>query len=192
MAPTPTDRLHAHFGWRDFPAGFDGVSKCGLRFELGDPLPMGPLRFLRAMDRARAVARAAFASSVTLCAFVRVLGGERRSSRPSAMLRRLRDIGFAYDFGAAERVGQGDAEHIAEFGEDLCLYWYASDFPNDPAAVDALLWASVARGMDVIATSPERLAPIHDAFGAWLLDHDRAAMDALFASRAEATPEGRA
>jgi hypothetical protein len=222
MILTPTDRLHANFGWRDFPTGASNPGKHGLRFELGDPLPMGPLRFLRAIDRARTIASGTFARSATLCAIVTVYGGERRTRRHSVALQHLREIGFAYDFGPAERVKQADREHCAEFGEDLCRYWYAADFPNEDDAVSALLWASISsemdiqpharwidtihvvdfdrkillnayddRGMDVIAADPARLAPLYEERGDWLLDHDRAAMDAVFAPLGGTAPKDR-
>ena len=38
------------------------------------------------------------------------------------------------------------------------------------------------RGMDVVTTDPETLRPLHARFSDWLLDHDRARMDAMFAA----------
>jgi hypothetical protein len=38
------------------------------------------------------------------------------------------------------------------------------------------------RGMDVVATDRGRLKPLHAQFGSWLLDGDRARMDAMFAA----------
>lgn len=149
MTFTPTDRLYAAFGWRDFPRGVSNPEVYGLRFELGDPLPMGPMRFLRAIDRARKIASGTFAGSATLCAIVTLYGGERRTRRHSAAFERLREIGFKYDFGPAERVKQADHEHFAEFGEDLCRYWYGADFPSGDDIVSPLLWASISREMNI-------------------------------------------
>jgi len=42
------------------------------------------------------------------------------------------------------------------------------------------LWAYDDRGMDIVATDARSLQPIYDRFGAWLLDYDRATMDANF------------
>ncbi len=40
------------------------------------------------------------------------------------------------------------------------------------------------RGMDLAATRPELLRPCYEQLNGWLLDHDRARMDAIFASGA--------
>lgn len=209
-APTPIDRILGTFGWRGFPDALFYEAAHGLRFDLGGDLPMGPLRFLQAIDRARTVAEAVFEGSVQLTAVVGHYGGERRSRRDLASFMRLREIGFDHPFGLPDKVPQGDEGHIAEFGEDLCQYWYAADFPNNRAGLSALLWTSVARempitpkarwldvyiadfdrglvlhayddrGMDVVATQRGLIEPLYRSFNAWLLGHDREAIEEKF------------
>lgn len=208
--PSPTARIFSTFGWHGFPDAMFYEGHFGLRFDLGGNLPMGPLRFLQAIDRARTITKAAFQDSSQVTAVVSHYGGERRSRRDVASFKQLREIGFDLPFGPPDKVPQGEEGHIAEYGEDLCRYWYAVSFPNDQEPVNALLWASVVRempitpkarwldvhivdfdrglvlrvyddrGMDVVATRPGPLEPLYRTFDAWLLDHDRAAMDASF------------
>lgn len=205
------DAIDAGFGWRGFPDAMFYQAAFGLRFDLGGDLDIGPIRFLQALDRARAVAAELFSGSETLCAFVSIYGGQRSTRRQSAGLQQLKRMGFRYPFGPASKVALNDEDHIEAFGDDVFRHWYAAPFPRDDAAIAALLWASVAsemgigpkassvdkihiadlqnrlaltayddRGMDVVG--PERLAlvPLYRKFNAWLLDYDRAEMDAKF------------
>ena len=55
------DRLRDAFGASDLPYSLFHEMQFVLRFDLGGDLPMGPLRVLRALDRARDVADLAFA-----------------------------------------------------------------------------------------------------------------------------------
>lgn len=190
-----------------FPPALFYETAYGLRFDLGGDLSMGPLRFLQAIDRARAIVEAVFRDSREVTAIVGQYGGEKRTRRHSAAFAQLREMGFDHVFELQEKKSQGDKEYIAEFGEDLWQYVYSVDFPKSLAATNALLWAIIAqempiapkarwigrvhiadfhrglsicvyddRGMDVVATRPERLAELYRSFDAWLLDYDRAAM----------------
>jgi hypothetical protein len=185
----------------------------GLRLELGGDLDMGPLRFMQALDRARAVATALFSRSETLVAVVSIYGEERTTRRHSTAINQLERIGFPHPFGSAAKVPQNDQGYIAEFGGDLFRHWYAAQFTNDEGSVSALLWASIARemdirpkarwidtihiadlqkrlaltvyddrGMDVIGPSGPALSPLYRKFNPWLLDYDRAEMDAKFSA----------
>ena len=111
------------------------------------------MRFLQAIDRSRAVASAAFASSSSLCAVTSTFEGERRSNRQWSSFQSLRALGFEYQFGQAERVKQHEAEYIQEAGDELYCYWRVAEFPNEPRAIAALLWASVAKELDVLPKS---------------------------------------
>ena len=121
----------------------------GLRFDLGGEIDMSPLRFMQALDRARAVAAVLFSASETLHAVVSMYGEKRNTSRHHNAFQKLRVIGFNHSFGAAEKIAQNDQDYIAEFGSDLFRYWYSAPFLNDNASVSALLWASVSREMDI-------------------------------------------
>ncbi len=211
MAVDAIEAVQAGFGWQGFPDAMFYEAAFGLRFELGGDLEMGPIRFLEALDRARAVAAELFSGSEMLCAFVSIYGGPRATRRQWSALQQLQHMGFRHPFGPASKVGLNDEDHIAQFGEDVFQYCYAAPFAKDDAALAALLWASIAmvtigpkarwiseihiadlqkrlvltayddRGMDV--AGPDRLAllPLYRKFNAWLLDYDRAAMDAKFA-----------
>lgn len=205
--------IEAAFGWHGFPHGMFYQSQFGLRFDLGGDRDVGPLRFLQALDRARAIATALFSRSETLIAVVSIYGDERTTRRQLAALRQLERIGFTHQFGSAAKVAQNDQEHIAEFGSDLYRHWYAAQFTTDDSSVSALLWASIARemdirpkarcadtihlvdvrqrlaltayddrGMDVIGPSAPSLASLYNQFNPWLLDYDRAEMDAKFST----------
>lgn len=211
MSADPIQMIDTAFGWRGFPRAMFYHTLYGLRFELGGELSMGPLRFMQAVDRARAVATALFSSSQTLVAFVSIYDEERTTRRHSTAIQQLKHIGFPYAFGSAAKVPQKDQEYIAEFGGDLFRHWYAAEFPNDAAAISALLWASVARemdvrpkarrldtihiadlqkrlalevyddrGMDVVGPIGPKLSSLYRKFNPWLLDYDRAEMDAKF------------
>ena len=174
---------------------------------------MGPLRFVKALDRAKAVAKALFSGSEALYAVVSIYGEERTTRRHSVALKQLERIGFHHPFGPATKVPQNDEDHIAAFGVDLFRHWYGAPFLNDEASVFALLWASVAfemdirpkarwistihiadlrsrlalnvyddRGMDVIGPSGGALLALYRKFNPWLLDYDRARMDAEFST----------
>lgn len=211
VAVDAIDAIEAGFGWRGFPDAMFYQAAFGLRFELGGDLEMGPIRFLAALDRARAIAAELFSGSAMLCAFVSIYGGPRATRRQSVGLQQLQRMGFRSPFGPASKVALHDEDHIAEFGEDVFRYWYAAPFAKDDAAIAALLWASVAsemairpkahwvdrihiadlqsrlaltvyddRGMDVVGVDRPALASLYRKFNAWLLDYDRAEMDAKF------------
>lgn len=207
----PIQQIDAAFGWPGFPRGMFYQAPFGLRFELGGGLDSGPIRFVQALDRAKAVASALFAKSETPVAVVSINGEKRTTRRISAAIRQLERIGFPHPFGPATKVPQEDQEYIAEFGEDLFRHWYSAQFTNEEAWVTALLWVSIARemdirpkarwldtihivdfqhrlaltayddrGLDVVGPSKTALSSLYQRFNPWLLDHDRAEMDARF------------
>jgi len=213
MSADPIQTIDAAFGWRGFPDAMFYQTPFGLRFELGGDLEMGPLRFMQALDRARAVATALFSRSETLVAIVSIYGEERATRRHSTAIQQLERIGFPHPFGPPAKVPQNDQHYIADFGVDLFRHWYAAYFANDEKSVSALLWASVSRemdirpkarwvstihiadvqkrlaltayddrGMDVIGPSRPALSSLYRKFNPWLLDYDRAEMDAKFSA----------
>ncbi len=210
MIGNPVETIDSAFGWPGFPGGMFYHAQFGLRFELGGNSE-GPLRFVQALDRARAVASAVFSESQTLFATFSIYGEERPSRRQSAAIQQLQQIGFRHPLGAPTKVAENNECHIAEFSGDLYRYWYAAQFDNEEASVTALLWASIARemdirpkarwldtihiadtqrqlaltayddrGMDVIGPSKSALSSIYEKYNSWLLDYDRAVMDAKF------------
>jgi hypothetical protein len=149
MSADPIQTIDAAFGWQGFPEAMFYHSPFGLRFELGGDLDMGPLRFVQALDRARAVASALFSRSDRLVAIVSIYGEERATRRQSAAIQKLKQIGFPHSFGSAAKIPQNDRQYIAEFGQDLYRHWYAAQFTNDETSIPALLWASIAGAMDI-------------------------------------------
>src|SRR5690606_14218141 len=104
MQEKPTERIRGVFGWNGFPDALFYEANYALRFDLCGELPSHPLRFLRAMDRAREVASAIFEQSLNLTAIVCYYDGERRSSRPASSFKTLADIGFQAEFRKPERI----------------------------------------------------------------------------------------
>jgi hypothetical protein len=184
--------------------------KYGLRFELGDQVKSIVPRFLQSIDRARAIAKAALERSDKLSCIVWQYGEAPRAPRRKEFSV-LRDLGFPGVFERPCRTFEGDAEHIRQYGVDLCRYWYESEFSNEAAMVDSLLWASVStygeirpktrwlniyivdfqrriaihiyddRGMDVVAMEADAVRPLYNVFSEWLFDFDRARMNESFA-----------
>lgn len=149
MTVDPIQTTNAAFGWRGFPGGMFYHAPFALRFDLGGDLDIAPLRFVQALDRARAVAKALFSGSETLVAIVSIYSEERTTRRHSAAIQQLKRIGFPHPFGSAVKVPENDQDHIAQFGADLYRHWYAAEFANNETSVVALLWASIAREMDI-------------------------------------------
>lgn len=67
----------------------------------------------------------------------------------------------AQDFGCLPRV-RDFLSHFVDFEKGLVMHVYDD------------------RGMDVIATTPDPLVELYTKFNGWLLDYDRARMDATF------------
>lgn len=194
------------FGWDDgFPHALFYASKCALRFDLGG-LETGRERALRAMDRARGVAVAAFSESAALTVFASFYDWERLTPRASRSFKALAALGFTAMFGRPERVPLKDQIGLSPSGMELCRYWSRTDFAYDLGQLEVLLSASVSdllpkgfllfhiadldrglvlhayddRGMDVCGLSRVELVPIYGKFNKWLLDYDRATMDIAF------------
>lgn len=207
---TPLAAIERAFGWEEgFPHAMLYNANFALRFDLGG-FATGPHRVLRAIDRARAVAKAAFSDTGALTVFASYYDAEKRTSRASGSFRALKEMGFPGRFSKPESVFQRDEDHIADFGIDLCRYWCRTDLHYDEALVDVILWASIVaeldvhpkarwlrfhiadlerkivlhvyddRGMDLCGPSKVALAPIYKTFNTWLLDYDRATMDKTF------------
>lgn len=187
---SPLQRISETFGWQGFPHALFYQTDFSLRFELGADLSMTPIRFLQAMDRARQVTGLLFAQSQSLTVLASYYGGERRTSSAAASFKALRDMGFKAEFGPAEKVRQNDAEHMEEFGEDLCRYWHAADFGNDAAQVAVLLWASIASEM-AVTPKARHLQCLHIADftrGIAALVYDDRGMDIIGTARQQLQP----
>lgn len=149
MQEETTGRIRSVFGWNGFPDALFYEANYALRFDLGGEVHSSPLRFLRAMDRAREVASTIFEQSLNLTAVVCYYDGERRSSRAASSFKALADIGFQAEFSKPERIPLHNQDHIAEFGEDLCAYWCSAEMGRSCEDRDALLWACTAREIGI-------------------------------------------
>jgi hypothetical protein len=132
------------FGWDGFPDALFYKAQYALRFELGCELPEDPVRFLRAMDRARALSEATFSASPRLTVAVSYYDGERRTSRAATSFKKLAEMGFRAPFDGFDKVAVNDREYIEAFGSDLYCYWYSAEIVNEPSQLSVLLWACVA------------------------------------------------
>jgi len=160
MNADPLDEIEAAFGWREFPGAMFYEAPFALRFELGEQRETKLLCFIEALYRARTLASALFAGSVKLKAIVSIVGEQRATSRHSAALRQLRELGFRHPFGPATKVPQHDHDHIAAFGGDVFRHWRCASFDKDDASMSALLWASAAKEM-AIAPKARWIDTIH-------------------------------
>jgi hypothetical protein len=149
MNDRPIAKIEEAFGWRGFPDALFYQSEHALRFELAGDVEEGALRLVRAMERARAVVDEVFTGSESLTAIVSQYDGERRTSRGAAAFKTLTKIGFRASFGRPDRAFQGDENYIAQFGEDLCRYWYASDFQKTDDSLAALIWAALGAELPI-------------------------------------------
>lgn len=167
-------------------------------------------RFMQAMDRAREVAAALFDSAETLTVMIRYAEHpEWRHGRRTTLVALAR-AGFRTPLGPVERMDDPAAHpgdpvlscwHRIEIANDphlvAALLWcaVAVEMPVTPKsgraafrcyiadfAVGTVLHVYDDRGMDLIATAPAALRPIYERFNDWLLDYDRARMDATFAT----------
>jgi hypothetical protein len=199
-APALPDALFYRF---DFALRFDLGGEDG---------KSGVLRFLQAIDRSRAVVRAVFPRPEDMHVVLARIAPERLTRDDARELRQLRRLGFRRALSSPERLDLGeDGDVWGDGSEILYRYLSAAEPAPGMADIDALLWSSCAtdtpveprahfdvflvdfsrgvaahvydeRGMDVIATTREPLVEIYRAFGPWLLDYDRARMDATFAA----------
>ncbi|WP_430913509.1 DUF3885 domain-containing protein [Methylobacterium sp. sgz302541] len=145
----PLVSLNDAFGWQGFPEALFYGADNALRFELAGDAQDGPLRLLRAMDRARVITSEIFASSETLTAIVNHYDGRKRTRRGAVSFKKLAEIGFHNSFVGPDRVPQYDESSISKFGEDLYCYWYTADFCRSERSMTALLWAAFARDIPV-------------------------------------------
>jgi len=211
------EKIMSDFGVSEFPHAQFYAFPNSLRFELGGEkhgsISRPVHRFLRALDRARAVAEVTFGVSGHVGVLVSIYGGEKLKAKDR---RQLGDLGpFGVDPAVLTYVGcvpQGEEDHIAEFGEDLCRHWFAFALSSSDD-LSPLLWCSIARempispsarwpdvyfvdagrglvlhvyddrGMDVSSVRADDLRGLYRKFGDWLLDYDRPRMDALFGER---------
>ena len=149
MAQRTLDRIEEAFGWNGFPDGLFYRADHALRFDLAGDIEASTLRFMRAMERARAILLELLSGSETLTAVVTHYAGEKRTSRDVASLKKLAEIGFLAPFGPPDRVFQKDEVHISAFAEDPCRYWYSADFQNTEDQISALLWAALAHDLSI-------------------------------------------
>lgn len=168
-------------------------------------------RMLQAIHRARAVTEAAFADSEVVEAVIRKWGARRPGPRNVTFKRlAMMGFHPALRYEGAHRDPDAEVsdprEHFFIAGptdpnERAVLIWdaCASEIgvsPSSPFMFDGddqfsgllvdfergvLVDVYDDRGMDVVATDREALRSLHARFGDWLLDHDRARMDAMFA-----------
>lgn len=168
-------------------------------------------RFLGALDRARAVVHDLFEQSEKVSVVVAYTGYKKRGKRERKTVLQVEALGFPGGFlGKPEREPMNDTDYMTQFGEDLYEYFHCAELPEWDSHADVVLWSAMARwpirpvarwasfylidfdrrilispyddrGMDVAAMTPDILVPIYTNYSDWLLDYDRAKMDADFA-----------
>jgi len=137
------------FSYTRLPDPFDIEGDFALRVELGCDLPMGPMRFLRAMDRARQVADATFHGASRLTVAAEYFAHTKRHSTPARAFKTLSKLGFRGSFDPPRRlVPQNDGDRERE-AEGRVSYVRCADFPNDSEQIGLLLWMAVANEMPI-------------------------------------------
>lgn len=205
MTETATIRetLHRVFGPDALRGGLFHHHEGALRFELSDGY-RNVLMFTRAYDRARAILDRVFAGSSRVFAIVS-LYGEVPPRAHLSTFRALRACGVRLPRSRARWTDVLDGElgpeawHRVAFevnaDDRLCLLWgaLAADLGIRPRLLAPVYLADPGRGvlaypyddrgMDLIGPDKALLKEIYAELNAWLLDHDRATMDAYFGDR---------
>jgi hypothetical protein len=155
-------RINRIFGWQDgFLDGLFFRAENALRFELGGDIPMGPNRFLQAIDRARAIADAAFSGSEELSAVIHYVEEENAPKRSGVLSRKLRKFGFDHPLGPANRVHFEDQDYTDTFGVSLVRCWREAKFNKDTKDVTALLWSSISSETPIAPRMPWFAGCVH-------------------------------
>lgn len=200
LSPTLRETLHRVFGPDALRGGLFYHHEGSLRFELSDGHRSVPM-FTRAYDRARAILDRVFAGSSRVVAVLSFYG-ELPPRAYLSVFRALRECGVRVPRPRATWTDVLDGElapeawHRVAFEVDaddrLCLLWgaLAADlgirprlqchvYLADPER-GVLAYPYDDRGMDLIGPNKALLKEVYAEFNAWLLDYDRATMDACF------------
>ena len=210
---TTKEELHAVFGPRAFDFGLFYAHEGALRFELSRGGPHLE-QFAQAFDRGREILDFLFRDSRRIVVVVSQ-DGAGRLLRHLSLFRSLR----ACDIPVSRPLGTWTEPLDEEWGGEAARTLVA--FRCDREALHRLLWGAVAvdlgvrprlegalsladpergilahpyddRGMDVIGPNRELLAELYHRFNGYLLDYDRARMDAWFGEdESVTTEEGR-
>lgn len=147
-------RLTQVFGWVDFPRPLFYEAEFALRFELGGELPMGPRRFLQAMDRARAVASALFAKADRLTVATSYLGRRLTPAIPAKLRQALGDTEVQIADAQSFRPPPRDSNDLENAAEGWHRFIWTFDIRNDDSQILPFLWASVANEMPIAPRFP--------------------------------------
>jgi hypothetical protein len=163
-------RLLDQFGLEDLNALFYS-SRWALRFDLGGEWPVqgGQVpRMLQALERARVVTEAVFASSEVVDALI-IKWGVRRPGARNPAFRRLASMGFrpALRYEGAYR----DPEHDDD--EPKMRDYYFLGGPTDPNDRAVLIWDSCGSEIGVEPSSPFISLDGADQFRSLLIDFER-------------------
>jgi hypothetical protein len=207
----PIAEFASSFGRTDLPDALVYEFEYALRFELGgdfdtkdDRIP----RFLRALDRARAVIGALFEPTKNVTAMIDFYGFKDLTRHSWTMVKDLKTAGF--ETRKLRYLGALEQERDEGFPDDETIFrhWYVCDRLSADD-LNKLAWCSIAaemnirprarggiyladmerrtmlhiyddRGMDAVAMDRENLRPLYQRFDDWLLDCDREKIDATF------------
>ena len=94
---------------------------------------------MRAMDRARVIADAAFATAEDLAVIVTHYSYSNRERRSTPLYKSMNDIGFEHAFCGPDWVRYNDEDNIQADGENTYLHFYLANFKKSEPAMTALL-----------------------------------------------------
>lgn len=173
------------FGWDDFRQPHFFESKYSLRFELGGDLKMSPVRFMQAMDRARAVASFLFSGSARLKVVVPHFTRRSLLSTPAILRQALDKVGFAGSIEAFQVQVPRDEDEAEFAAKGYKSYLCLLDLPNRPDQILPFLWANIAMEMpirhEVGCLADSRIMDLER--GLMLFPYDDRGMDAVAISR---------
>ena len=182
----------------------------GLRFELSESGGMIE-QFLVALRKSTAVCADVFHDDCQPVVCLRVHSGTNRFAH-RALLQTLRTLGIGIPAERSIWIEPIDPEEW--FCENQPEYWLNIAFETPASQLQAFLWCAMARdfgvirptlhcsvylfnlqdrvmvfpyddrGMDIVGPNRDLLSRLYQRHNAWLLDHDRPAMDAVYADLA--------
>lgn len=143
------NKILRSLGWKDFRHPLFYNSRFSLRFELGAPHEMGPVRFIQAMDRARAVASFVFSKSSNLTVVVPFSGQYDQTSLPRETLKTLKSLDFSGEIAAIDRIETADLGECWDLEEGCYRFLCSLHLPNREDQILPFIWAAVAEEMRI-------------------------------------------
>lgn len=142
-------RILQSFGWKDFHHPLFYNSPFSLRFELGYPHEMGPVRFIQAMDRARAITSFVFSKSSDLTIAVPFYSRHGQTDPPPKLEKALRSTNFSGIISGIDRIETADLAECWDLEAGCYRFLCSLRLPNQEDQILPFIWAAVAEEMGI-------------------------------------------